>query len=274
MGSAEQSNTSIVYGNKLILKLFRRLQPGENPDVEIVRFLTEVAHFPRIAPFFGEICGDSSRRRKDHDGHAAGAGSPIRATAGSGFSISSLASSVLSRLSRLRPRFPPPAFLSTTHFPAKPLITRARRSRQLRCLGRRTAEMHLALATPTTDPAFAAEPFTPEDLDRDARRIDAQITSTLEVLKMKLSTLKDLIADDAALLLSRRIDLFARANAITASAPAGQRIRIHGDYHLGQTLRTPGSSRAPRKTPATSSCSISKANPPVPSPSAAKSNRR
>ena len=55
VSSAEQSNTSIVYGNKLILKLFRRLQPGENPDAEIVRFLTEVAHFERIAPFFGEI---------------------------------------------------------------------------------------------------------------------------------------------------------------------------------------------------------------------------
>ena len=55
VGSAEQSNTSILYGKQLILKLFRRLQPGENPDVEIGRFLTEIAQFPRIAPFLGEI---------------------------------------------------------------------------------------------------------------------------------------------------------------------------------------------------------------------------
>ena len=55
VGSAEQSNTSMLYGKQLILKLFRRLQPGENPDVEIGRFLTEVAHFPKIAPFLGEI---------------------------------------------------------------------------------------------------------------------------------------------------------------------------------------------------------------------------
>lgn len=48
LSSAEQSNTSIVYGGKMILKLFRRLEPGENPDIEISRFLTEVAHLPHI----------------------------------------------------------------------------------------------------------------------------------------------------------------------------------------------------------------------------------
>src|ERR1700761_4938416 len=54
-GSAEQSNTSILYGSKLIMKLFRRMQPGENPDTEIGRFLTETAHFTRIAPFLGDV---------------------------------------------------------------------------------------------------------------------------------------------------------------------------------------------------------------------------
>jgi maltose alpha-D-glucosyltransferase/alpha-amylase len=105
-------------------------------------------------------------------------------------------------------------------------------------LGRRTAEMHLALATHTDDPAFAPEPFAPEDLARDARRIEAQIMSALDALKGKLAALVDTAADEAALLLSRRRELIARAHAIESAHAAGKRIRIHGDYHLGQTLRT------------------------------------
>ena len=69
----------------------------------------------------------------------------------------------------------------------------------------------------------------------------------------------DVIADDAALLLSRRRELIARAHAIESGPAAGKRIRIHGDYHLGQTLRT--AEQIPE--PATLFCWISKANPPV-----------
>ena len=54
-GSAEQSNTSIIFGDKLIMKLFRRQQPGPNPDTEIGRFITESTHFTHIAPFAGSI---------------------------------------------------------------------------------------------------------------------------------------------------------------------------------------------------------------------------
>jgi maltose alpha-D-glucosyltransferase/alpha-amylase len=135
---------------------------------------------------------------------------------------------------------PAPSFLNN-YQPLPEAAEQARPSLQAAALlGHRTAELHLALASATSDPAFAPEPFTAEDLARDAQRIDTQITSTLEALRIKLSTLKDFTADNAALLLSRRINLFARANAITASTASGQRIRIHGDYHLGQTLRTRG----------------------------------
>ncbi len=117
-------------------------------------------------------------------------------------------------------------------------------------LGRRTAEMHLALSIPADAPAFAAEPFTQEDLERDARRIEAQVASTMEALKLKLPTLDDPTTDTAGLLLSRRLELIARSRAITDFIAAGQRIRIHGDYHLGQTLRVAGAATGPETEPA------------------------
>jgi maltose alpha-D-glucosyltransferase/alpha-amylase len=105
-------------------------------------------------------------------------------------------------------------------------------------LGRRTAELHLALSTPTQDLAFCVEPFTSSDIDQDARRIESQLIQTLETLKSKFSTLDDPTADLAVQLFSRRRDLFVRTRDLRSLKATGQRIRIHGDYHLGQTLRT------------------------------------
>ena len=239
-GSAEQSNTSILYGSKLIMKLFRRLQPGENPDTEIGRFLTDVAHFPRIAPFLGDITLNSAKGESTTLAMLQG----LVQNEGDGWQWT------LDELGRYYdscancPTPPdlgtPPSFLTDTPTPPLALEHAGLYLDAAALLGRRTAEMHLALATPTNDPAFAAEPCTADALSTDTRRIDTQINQTLEALKRGMSQLADLTADSAALLLSRRIDLFARARAITSTPPAeaGQRIRIHGDYHLGQILRT------------------------------------
>ncbi|MGB7549364.1 MAG: alpha-amylase family glycosyl hydrolase, partial [Terracidiphilus sp.] len=241
IGSAEQSNTSIIYGNQLILKLFRRLQPGQNPDVEIGRFLTEVARFPRIAPFMGEITMTQPGGREIAVAMLQG----LVASQGDAWQwfLNQLAVFFPSIAALpAPPESPAPGFVSARELLPEALKHAGPSLEAAALLGRRTAEMHLALATPTDDPAFSAEPFTPEDLARDAGRIESQIRSVVEALRRSLSTLDDLIADDAARLLARRIELLARAHAITALTASGQRIRIHGDYHLGQTLRTGGSS--------------------------------
>ena len=240
VGSAEQSNSSILYGNQLILKLFRRLQTGENPDVEIGRFLTEVVHFPQIAPFFGEIARTQPGGEKTTLAMLQG----LVENQGDGWrwfsqQLEGFFPAVVSlpvpqesfAASFLHQREPPQA--AREHF--GPALEAAA------LLGRRTAEMHLALATDTGDPAFAAEPFSADDLAVDARRIEAQIGSALDALKAKISSLDDATAGDAGLLLWRRSGLFARVHALEALSAAGLRIRIHGDYHLGQTLRTAGS---------------------------------
>ena len=81
-----------------------------------------------------------------------------------------------------------------------------------------------------------------QDLVEEADRIDAQLVRSLEALKRGMSHLTETTADNAALVLSRRIELSARARNIASANPAhaGQRTRIHGDYHLGQVLRARG----------------------------------
>ena len=236
-GSAEQSNTSLLYDGKMIMKIFRRLQPGQNPDIEIGRFLTEIAKFPRIAPFLGEI----ARQPVEGAPMAIAMLQELVANEGDGWQWTL---DELARFYEGAAGCPPPreeGRLPTLTSPgAIPEEAKERAGLYLEAaalLGRRTAEMHLALATQTDDAAFQAEPFTMSDLRVDARRIDAQINSTLEALKERMATLQFETADDAATILSRRIEIFARAHAITTAQASGKRIRIHGDYHLGQVLR-------------------------------------
>ena len=237
-GSAEQSNTSILFDAKLILKLFRRLQPGENPDVEIGRFLTEVAHFPRIAPFLGQINLASASGETT----AVAMLQQLVPNEGDGWAWTL---EDLARFYESIATCPPPTdegeaatFLSPGRIAEEAGQRAGLYLHAAALLGRRTAEMHLALATPTSDSAFAPEPISVASLASDARRIDAQINRTLDAVKTRMSTLKDETADAAATLLSRRIELFSRAHAITSTTPSGLATRIHGDYHLGQILRS------------------------------------
>jgi maltose alpha-D-glucosyltransferase / alpha-amylase len=239
VGSAEQSNTSIIYGDKLILKMFRRLQPGENPDVEIGRFLTEVAHFDRIAPFLGEISLSSGQAERTTIAMLQG----LVANKGDGWAW------FLKELSGFYERAsaesdPPetakPTFLNAGHSPARVTGIASRTMQAAALLGRRTGELHLALSSSEDEPAFAPEPTSPADLEIDAQQIEVQVRSALETLKSKFSTLDDGIAESAGLLLSRRAELIERSRSIAHLRAAGKRIRIHGDYHLGQTLRVEG----------------------------------
>ncbi len=237
-GSAEQSNTSILYGSKMILKLFRRLQAGQNPDVEIGRFLTEVAHFPRIAPFLGDLTLSSGNGETT----AVAMLQELVTNEGDGWAWTL---EELARFYESVAACPPPqtegeaaSFLSEARIPRDAEERADLYIAAAGLLGKRTAEMHLALATETVNEAFKAEPLTAEDLLADAHRIDVQINRTLDALKLRMSSLVNETSDDAATILSRRIDLFSRAHSITSTEPSGKAIRIHGDYHLGQVLRS------------------------------------
>ena len=247
VGSAEQSNTSILYDGKLIMKLFRRLQPGENPDTEIGRFLTETAHFPRIAPFLGELRGELNSAEAVSTPTTFAMLQGLVENEGDGWqwTLDELGHFYESCATQPAPK---DAGAAASLLPAGDIseIVREHAGLYLEAaalLGRRTAELHLALDTPTNNPAFAAEPFAQDDLDLDAKRIEVQIVNTLDALKRGMSQLTgDATIDDAARILSRRLNLLERARSLSTVPPAqaGLRIRIHGDYHLGQVLRAKG----------------------------------
>jgi maltose alpha-D-glucosyltransferase/alpha-amylase len=105
-------------------------------------------------------------------------------------------------------------------------------------LGRRTAELHLALASPTDDPAFAPEPFTAEDFQAVLEDLHQHASRVLDLLKERVSYLPDEVLEIAATVLSRRRRILDHFGALKSADFRTQRIRIHGDYHLGQVLRT------------------------------------
>ena len=102
-------------------------------------------------------------------------------------------------------------------------------------LGQRTAELHRALATPTEDASFAAEPVTPDDLRLWRTRAREELDGTVELVTRVPELPETLRAQPAALLL-RREALLRRVEAVPDSLAQGVKIRHHGDFHLGQLL--------------------------------------
>src|SRR5258707_995827 len=100
-------------------------------------------------------------------------------------------------------------------------------------LGRRTAQMHLALASRSDIPAFAPEPITPHYQRSIYQHIRTQIVQTMQLLRKRARGNPD--ADE---LLQREEELQKRVRRILDGRLGGLRIRIHGDYHLGQVLKS------------------------------------
>jgi maltose alpha-D-glucosyltransferase/alpha-amylase len=103
-------------------------------------------------------------------------------------------------------------------------------------LGRRTAELHLALSGGGADPAFAPEPLEPGDRRALAQRMMDDSAQTLDSIEPRLPKLPGDIAAQAAELLSLRDRVAQTFGAVAGTAAPVSRIRVHGDYHLGQVL--------------------------------------
>jgi maltose alpha-D-glucosyltransferase/alpha-amylase len=239
---SEQSNTSIIFGDRFILKLFRRVAHGPQPDCEITRFLTERAAFDGVPAFAG------SAEYFGPGGTPASVAMLQRLVPNRGDGWRWM----LEELARYQER----ALAAPAPEPAVPSGPRAwieagaaepppglRRpldtSRDAAAaLGRRTAEMHLALARATDDPAFRPEPLTAASLAQLAADIRGSATASFQLLAEVVPRLPDDVAETARRALSLQERLGMRLDRLPDLRAECLRIRIHGDYHLGQVLRT------------------------------------
>jgi predicted trehalose synthase len=207
VGSAEQSNTSIIFGGEAILKLFRRLEPGEHPDVEVTRFLTLDAHFKHTPTLLGVV------RFEGPSGERTVAGMLQEL-------VPQARDAWADALERGAPYFRAPREKEAPHgFDAD-------------------AEK---LGTITRD-AFAPEPATHDDVERWADGARRWIDEALSLLERQLAAgtvPKERVAE-AQILAKRREHYRNWLDELVAEVgdDAGFRIRVHGDYHLGQVLRT------------------------------------
>jgi maltose alpha-D-glucosyltransferase/alpha-amylase len=159
----EQTNTSIVFGNRFILKIYRRIEAGVHPEIEVSHFLTERA-YPNIAPLTGSI----EYRLQDGDvmsvaalhGFVQNQGDAWRYTLDSlsQFFAAALTKRETDHAGSARRRHP--LELRNGQIPAHAHELIGAYSDAAQMMGRRTAELHLALSADETDPQFAPEPFT------------------------------------------------------------------------------------------------------------------
>jgi maltose alpha-D-glucosyltransferase/alpha-amylase len=235
--SAEQSNSSIVYGNQLILKLFRRLEPGINPDFEIGRQLTEHAQFTRVPAVAGafEYTGPGEA--------PATIGMMQQLVKSQGDGWSHALNEVVRYYDEVGAEPAPSTRLARTFNelidrPPTPLVAHAIGGylENAATLGRRTAEMHVALASDSSHQAFAPEPFTKSDLEFVAADALIQAQKALDTLAKTVDQLPPDVSRSGVMLLNARETLLDHIQSAPALEFAASKIRVHGDYHLGQVL--------------------------------------
>lgn len=198
---AEQSNTSLVYDNRIIVKYFRRLYPGSNPDLEVTSALTD-ANFPHVAAVL------ATWQRGDFDLAVA---QPYLFDGSDGWNMALLSIRDFLRgevIGSSSPQGSPNRNVDDVEDPAK---AGGNFGNEAHRLGEMTAQLHLALAlhfgTSAYDPSTLAD-----SLQSDLDSLEGDEQKSLQLLIEQLRGVEP--------------------------GTAGKSCRVHGDYHFGQTLRS------------------------------------
>ncbi|HET6542011.1 MAG TPA: maltose alpha-D-glucosyltransferase [Chryseolinea sp.] len=238
---ADQSNTAIIYNDQYFFKFYRKIENEINPEVEIVQFLSEHTTFRNSPRYAGSV------EYLDHEGEVMVFGLLQEKVENQGESWSMSVDSVgrfYERVMAKAKAIKPPKLINkaSIKFEDAPdviqeFIGRGFYERMVR-LGSRTAEMHLALASNASNPAFAPENFTANyqrSLYSSLRKLVKDRFNLLETTLPKLSPEVQEFAKKVLSLENGIMECFSEVYQLKIKT---NKIRIHGDYHLGQVLFT------------------------------------
>jgi maltose alpha-D-glucosyltransferase/alpha-amylase len=241
---AEQSNSSIIYGEKLFFKLFRKLEYAVNPDYEIIRFLSTETTFKNIPIFAGSI----SLTHREKPNMLLGMMQAMVPNQGDAWQhflkqVRSFYQNIMNSGS-VNPKFPEkPKQLSLVYADVpevlKPFIPEDLAD-QVQLLGKRTAELHLALAKNTSDANFSPEIFDSSYTHYLSVQIETLIDLKFSLLSKNLDKLSAYWREEATDMLNDVSKVKEFFHSALSHSFKGKRIRIHGDYHLGQVLESNG----------------------------------
>ncbi len=236
----EQSNSTIVYGSQWLLKLLRKVEPGANVELEVGRFLAQAVPRPKVPRPVGalELASEGgSRVLAVLSDYVENRGSAWSVTLGALFTffervLTGEASSPPVPLPNAHPaecEEPVPDDLARLASPYFTLV---------RLLAERTAEMHRALGSPTSQPGFGQEPFTVLHQHSLYQTAHAELARGFKKLREQQRSLPPDAAELAKRVLGAQSALDEQLRQITRGKVHVTRIRAHGDYHLGQVLFT------------------------------------
>lgn len=239
----EQTNTSIVYEDRFYFKLFRNPKEGINPDQEIVQFLTEKTGFQNIPPFAGSI----EYQRPGSEPIVIGLLQKFTPNQGDAWTYTQDAirryfEKVLSKIGETPEVLKAPASffdIDLAHL-SSPLLEfiEGHYLEMTALLGKRTAEMHLALSSVTEEEDFAPEPFSMLYQRSVFQSMRTLLNRVLQDLKNNVRKLPEPLQQEASFIIQSEKKIINSLQKFTSRKFSAMRIRIHGDYHLGQVLYT------------------------------------
>lgn len=240
--SGEQSNTSITYDNQFFLKLFRKVDRSINPDIEIVHFLTHHTSFKNVPAFVGAV-----EWKHNNLPIALGMMQEMIESSSDAWTY------MLDRLDDFNEKIlsdsnisMPPSLLHSSIEPMtyeqipqamKELIDGSVAER-VRLLGVRTGEMHLALASNQDIPDFKPEPYSLHYQRSLFAGLQSLVRGTFQNLNQNIIKFTDDAKHEASEVFNMKNDILAVLKNIYKNKIDVIKIRIHGDYHLGQVLFT------------------------------------